>query len=238
MLHQPLRRTRTDAGDVHQIAGAVAHLAALAVKGHRETMGFVAHDLHQMQHRRMMVEHDRIIFLSENVDDFFAFGDRSKRLVDDLEGFEGLSGGVELSDAPVDQRQAGHGLFFFLQAFIAARDHFAHGREIVHAFDRLDNELAVIGLLHLAVFPHHHRGDGLGALNVRNVKALDPLGQFGQGKSVLERFLDQARIRLHHAEALVIRLLGIVAGEIDQLALVATLRDGDVDSRGPPAFAC
>ena len=61
-----------------------------------------------------MVEHYGLVFLSVDVDDFFALGDRGQRLVDDFERFERLGGGVELSQAAIDQHQAGHRLFFFL----------------------------------------------------------------------------------------------------------------------------
>ena len=45
------------------------------------------------------------------------------------------------------------------------------------------------------------------------------------------------RIGLHHAEALVVGLLGVVAGEIDQRALVAALRNKNVHSCGAGALA-
>ena len=62
-----------------------------------------------------MVEHDRIVFLSVDVDDFFSLGDRGQRLVDDLQRFERFGGGVELPEAAVDQDQAGHRLLFSSQ---------------------------------------------------------------------------------------------------------------------------
>ena len=94
--------------------------------------------------------------------------------------FEGLRGGVQLAEAAVDEDQAGHRLLFFFAAAVAARDHLAHGGEVVDAFDGLDVELAVVGLLHRAVFPHDHGGDGFRALDVRDVEALDAAGQFGR----------------------------------------------------------
>ena len=84
------------------------------MEGYGEAMGFVADHLHQMQDGRMMVENDGVVLLSVDVDDFFSLSDRGQRLVDDFEGFERLGGGVELSQAAVDQHQAGHGLFLFL----------------------------------------------------------------------------------------------------------------------------
>ena len=66
-----------------------------------------------MQHRRMMVENDGIVFLSVDVNDLFALGDGGERLVDDFERFERLRRGVQLAEAAVDQDQTGHGLLFF-----------------------------------------------------------------------------------------------------------------------------
>ena len=77
-----------------------------------------------------------------------------------------------------------------LQSLVAARDYLAHGSKIVHAFDGADDEFAVVRLLHLAVFPHHHRGHGFRALNVGDVEALDALGQFGQAEGFLQFFLN------------------------------------------------
>jgi hypothetical protein len=56
-----------------------------------------------------MVENDGVFFLSVDVDDLFALGDRGQRLVDDLERFERLGGGVELAEAAIDQTRLGMG---------------------------------------------------------------------------------------------------------------------------------
>ena len=71
----------------------------------------------------------------------------------------------------------------------------------------------------------------------RNVEALDALRELGQGERVLQGFLNGACVWLQDSETLVVGLLGIGAGEIDELALVSALRDGDVDSCGSSAFA-
>ena len=63
------------------------------------------------------------------------------------------------------------------------------------------------------------------------------LGGSGRRERVLQGFLDGACVGLQHAETLVVGLLGVVAGEIDQLALVSALRDGDVDACGSSALA-
>src|SRR5450759_5912044 len=104
MFEQTARGRFADAGNFSSLGGAVADLAALAMEGYGEAMRFVADHLHQMQDGRMMVENDGIVLLSVNVDDLFSLRDGSERLVDDFEGFERLGGGVELSQAAVDQQ--------------------------------------------------------------------------------------------------------------------------------------
>src|SRR5215472_11770361 len=175
-----------------------------------------------------MVEDDRFAFLTVDVNDFFALGDRGERLVDDLQPFERSRGGVQLSQTSVDQDQAGKLFLFFLQAFITTGDDLAHGGEVVHAIDAANDELAVLGFFHLPIVPHHHRGYGLGTLNVRNIKTLDAFRAVRETEHVLERFLYRLGVRLHNAEALVVGLLGVVAGEIDERTLVSAPRDKDV----------
>ncbi len=105
---------------------------------------------------------------------------------------------------------------FFLNALVAARNHFAQGGEIVHPIHGADDELPVIGFLHAAIFPDDHGRDGFCALNVRNVEALYSPRKFGKAKRVLQCFLDGARVWLHYPEALVVKLLGITGGEINE----------------------
>ena len=91
-------------------------------------------------------------------------------------------------------------------------------------------ELAIGRLVHLAVFPDDQRGHGFSALDVGDVEALDAAGQLGQHERVGEGFLNGLARGLEHAEALRVGLLGVLAGEIDEGALFAALRDGDFDA--------
>ena len=195
------------------------------MEGDREAVSFVADQLHQVQHRRVMIERDRLALLAVDVNNLLALGDRRQRLVDNLEGLERLGGGVQLAESTVDQDQAGHFLSLsLLKTLVAARDHLAHGGEIVHADHVPDDELAIVRLLHLAVFPHHHGSHRLRSLDVRNVETFDASRQLRQPERVLQRLLDRFHVRLHHAKTLVVRLLGIVAGQIEQRPLVSALR--------------
>ena len=80
---------------------------------------------------------------------------------------------MQLPQPAIDLHQPGHRASFFLEPRIAPRHYFAHAGEIVVALHRADDEFAVIGLLHPAVFPHHHAGHLVGALYVGDVEALD-----------------------------------------------------------------
>jgi hypothetical protein len=50
---------------------------------------------------------------------------------------------------------------------------------------------------------------------VRNVETLDALRQLGKRERVLKGFLNGAGVWLEDSETLVVRLLGVGAGEID-----------------------
>ncbi len=144
---------------------------------------------------------------------------------------------MQLSKAAINEHEAGHGLFFLLQAFVAARDYLAHGGEIVHAFDCADDEFAVIRLLHLAVFPHHHRGHSLRALDVRDVEALDAFREFGQADCFLQLFLNFSGVGFQHAKTLVVGLFRVGAGEIEQRTLVSSLGNENMNQWGAGAPA-
>ncbi len=55
-------------------------------------------------------------------------------------------------------------------------------------------------------------------------------GQFFQRQRVLQRFLNGLLIGLQDAEALVVGLLRVLADQVDQRALVASLRRGNARS--------
>jgi hypothetical protein len=131
---------------------------------------------------------------------------------------------------PSMRMSEGRRLLVVQQALVAAADDLAHGGEVVDAGDGLDLELAVVGLLHRAVFPDDHGGDGLGALDVGDVEALDARGRLFEGERVLQRFLDGLDAGLEDAEALVVGLLGVEADEVDEGALFAALRGEDLDA--------
>src|SRR3984957_347793 len=144
---------------------------------------------------------------------------------------------MQLSQAAINQHQAGHGLLFLLHALVAAHHHLAHRSEIIYAIDCANDEFSVIRFLHLAIFPDHHRSHRLSALNVRDVETLDALWQFGKAKSLLQLFLNFSGVWFEHAESLVVGLLGVRAGKVDERTLVPALRHQNVDRCGAGAPA-
>ena len=77
----------------------------------------------------------------------------------------------------------------------AAGEHLLHRREVVLAVEGLDLEAAVVGALRQAVLHHHHRRDDLGALQVRDVEALDAQRRLGQLERLLQRDAARGRAR-------------------------------------------
>src|SRR5580700_5218810 len=107
MHEQALPSRRADSGNGVELAGAVAHLAALAVIGDGKAVRFVADLLDHMQHGRAAVEYDGLILLSVDVDDLFALGDGGERLRRKPQLFKSGGSGVQLPEAAVDEDERG-----------------------------------------------------------------------------------------------------------------------------------
>ncbi len=105
--------------------------APLAVERHREAVRLVADLLDEVQHGRVALQNDGLIFLAQHVKNFLFFRDAGYGLIDDLQRFECLGSGMKLADSTIDQDQPGKLFFFFLQAAIAAGDGFTHAGKIV-----------------------------------------------------------------------------------------------------------
>ncbi len=102
------------------------------------------------------------------------------------------------------------------QAAVTAVDDFAHGGEIVDAEDGHDLEFAIGLLVHLAVFPDDEGGYGFSALDVGDVEALDAAREFGEHEGVGQGFLNGLAGGLENAEALNVRLTGVLTGEVGE----------------------
>ena len=230
MAQQALHGLLSDTGNFQKFVRTVADLAAFAVKGYGKAVSLVANELHDVEDGRVVVNANRLILTAVDVDDFFPFRDRGQGLVDDADGFEGFSGGMELADTAVDEDEAGQRLLFFHKTLVATGYDLAHAGEIVHALYGTDNEFTVIGLLHLAVFPDDHGGDSLRSLDVGDVETLDTIGELGELEGVLQYGLHHVGLGTHDAKTLVIGLLGILSDEVDQRTLVAANGDVDLDA--------
>src|SRR5258708_5394197 len=185
MLQQSLPGAFAYAGNFQQFGFTIAHLAAFAMERDGKTVRFVAYHLHQMKYWRVAVEDHGLVFLAVDVNDLFFLSDGRQRLVGDLQSFQSFGRGVKLAESTVDEYQAGERFLLIAQTLVAARDYFTHGSKVVHAFHSLHDELAVFRLVHLAVFPNHHRGHRLRALNVGNVETFNAFGNFRPTERVL-----------------------------------------------------
>ena len=97
-----MRGARADAGNAIESGFCLARGTALPMECDGKAMRLVTDLLDEMKHRRMVFENDGLIFLAEDIKNFFLFGDAGHRLVDDLQRIEGLGGGVQLADATVN----------------------------------------------------------------------------------------------------------------------------------------
>ena len=73
---------------------------------------------------------------------------------------------------------------------------------------------------------------------MRDVEALDALREFRQAHYLLQFFLNLLRVGLKHTKALVVRLLRVVPGKIDERAFIPALRNENMNPCGAGALAC
>ena len=88
---------------------------------------------------------------------------------------EGFAYGAYLPLTSVGEDEVGETFAscLFAQATVAARDDFAHGGVVVGPFYRTDVELPVVLLRRAPALEDDAGGDGIGALDIRVVEALD-----------------------------------------------------------------
>src|SRR5208283_4998325 len=139
-------------------------------------------------------------------------------------------------DATIDKNQICQTFLLFLQAAVAARDDLRHAGKIIVLASALseatglvtaNNKFSVVGLFHLAVFPNDHGRDSVSALDMGDVETFNTLGDFRKIESVLERFGNGFRRRLHDAEALIERVLGVAFHQVKKRTFAAALRGED-----------
>src|SRR5262245_20710187 len=231
---QPLFQFLADAGNRSQLGGEVPRRAPLPVEADGEAVGLVADRPDQPHDGRSLFEKDGLVFptLDQQMADLFVaparFDNAGDRQVRQPQLVQRGGGERQLPLAAVNEDQIRQPLLFLQQARIAPIDGFAHRGEIVRALDRLDDELAVVRLLHLAVFANDHPRDVLRALNVRDVKRLDPVRVRRQTQNILQFGQDLRPIGLDDPEALVETELGVLFDQVDHLALLAALRVEDL----------
>ena len=193
-------------------------------------MGFVANLLDQVQQRRVFFEPDRLILLTQHKKNLFLFGDGHDGLVDDLEFLQSLRGCMQLTQAAIDQHEAGHRFIFVAQAAIAPVDRLSHAGKIVVAPLAANNEFAIVGFLHPAIFPNYHRGHHVGALNMRDIEALDAFRRRRKIEGGFQRFRHGFARGFEHAKALLERVARVLFDQIEKGMLWAALRCGDIDA--------
>ena len=104
--------------------------------------------------------------------------------------------------------------------------------EVVRALDGLDLEPAVLAGARLAVLEDDHAADRFAALEVADVVALDAERRAGQAERLGQLLERGQRLALVGQPARLLageRLGGVPRGERQELALLAALRDAEVD---------
>ncbi|CAB4864997.1 unannotated protein [freshwater metagenome] len=213
----------------------------------REAVRLVAHLLQQLESGGLVrKQHRRAATGEENLLD--ALGERGHGDPALAEILEHLQAGRELTAAAIDHdqaRQRGERLVvggivraelrLALPVADPAREHLAHRGEVVGdaILQRADVELAVVALLRRATLEDHHRGDGVGAHEVRDVEALDPQRQHVEPQRLLElvQRLDPALATALGLQAVGLqREPGVALRELQQLALVTALGGAHLDA--------
>lgn len=130
-LQQFLRCPWAHAGDFAQCGLRLPFSAPLPVKRNCKSVGLIANLLNEVKDRRVPLQNDRLIFLSEDIKNLFFFRDAGNRLIDNLQRFESLSRSVKLADSAINQDKSGEFFFLFLQPAIPPCHRFAHAGKIV-----------------------------------------------------------------------------------------------------------
>ena len=91
------------AGDLAQCRLRLPRPAPLAVEGNRKSVGLITNLLNEVEDGRMPLQNNRLVFLTQDIKNFLFLRDAGNRLIDDLQRFERLRRGVELSNSAIDQ---------------------------------------------------------------------------------------------------------------------------------------
>src|SRR5215204_950251 len=178
----------TDAGEIVEDRGGHGPAAELGVVGVGEAVGLVADALEKVQFGRVALQ-DHRLGTTRLEDLLLAFGERAQgyvgQLVADLHLFENGNDSGELPLTAVEHYQVRGRrelIVVSLEALQPATDDLGHAGKVVGAFDRPDPEPPVLALCRASTLEHNHGGHGVGSHGVRDVVALDPYRQPGEGE--------------------------------------------------------
>src|SRR5947208_9586613 len=203
----------------------------LLVVGDREAVGLVADLLERVERGRRRVERERVEALAD-VDLLLLLGERDDGKVVEAEVLQHLEPHVELATAAVDQDEIREWRPLLQRPREPPREDLAERGEVVRSRDGLDPEALVVLLLQAPVFPYDHGADLLRALDVRDVVALDPVGEPGQGERAAQ-LLEHDLLAVVTGEQVVLeRDRRVLLRHRDDLALRPSLGHQELD---PPA---
>ena len=165
----------------------------------------------------------------------FTFGHAHHRNITDAQRVHDFAHRTHLPLSAVDQQQVrpcALGAFgvFFQKALETAGQHLFHHAKVIAGCEAiaLDVEFTVLVFVKAIRPRDNHRADGMGALDVRVVVDLDPLGGFFHIKGLGHAF-EQTGLRGGFGHFARKAFAGIAQGVLHQLGLFATLGDHDFD---------
>lgn len=210
--------------------------AQRTVVGDGEAVAFVAHALDEIEGVGLARQDDRFVFVFFE-EKLFLFGESEGWNVCIALFAHGAAGVAELAFAAVDDDeiwQPGefahfHAAFELFGGVVeAAGDDFVHAGKVVWSFDGFDLKMTVLAFGWFSGDKNDHGGDGVGALDVGNVIALDAVGQMIETEIVFEideRAFCALTSDVTGDDAFGQRFLGVAPDEIHEGAGLALLWD-------------
>ncbi len=222
-LHQPPAPGLTDAGHAFQKSQGHALRPLLLVERRGKPVGLVAHRLQDPKGRRGLVQQKGVVPAGQE-DLLLLLGKPDDGDLLQAQASKDSAGRAELAFPSVDQDQVGPVQLLVQHPRVAAGNRLADRFEVVDLpVEAADGERAVELPVRPAVGEAHHGGDGVGALQVRDVESLDAAGESGQAQVELQPF--QRRGHLRSARRLGRLLAGVRLRHGQELRMLAALRN-------------
>src|SRR4030042_6928047 len=143
----------------------------------------------------------------------------------DPELFEYLPGYIHLTPSSVEQNQIGE---IIPPLFISPQQHLVHHAVIIGALDRSDLEMEITLLYRTPIFKGDHGSHRVPALEVRDVKGLDPSRDSAEVESLLQLFKDLP-LSFPDPGLRCVELFRVFTGHLNEVLPISSHRNEDPD---------